>query len=48
MISQQSTITSKGAWAPRGQMDPSVRLRTYGRLRPLESSLTWWDRLLRR
>lgn len=49
MVSQQSTITSKAAWAPpRGQMDPSVRLRTYGRLRPLESSLSWWDRLLRR
>ena len=48
MISQQSTITSRAVSAPRGQMDPSVRLHTYGRLRPLASSLTWWDRLLRR
>ena len=48
MISQQSTITSKAASSSRGQMDPSVRLRTYGRLRTLASSLTWWDRLLRR
>ena len=29
-------------------MDPSQRLRTYGRIRPLESNRTWWERLLRR
>ena len=49
MVSQQSTLTSKTAWAPpRDQMDPSLRLRIYGRLRPLESGMTWWERLTRR
>ena len=33
---------------PRKAMDPSLRLRTYGRIRPLEADLTWWERMFRR
>ena len=44
-----SRTTSAIAWnPPRPPMDPSQRLRTYGRIRPLETDQTWWERLLRR
>ena len=33
---------------PRKSMDPSLRLRTYGRIRPLEADMTWWERMFRR
>ncbi|WP_296677800.1 hypothetical protein [Novosphingobium sp.] len=32
----------------RPQMDPSIRLRTYGKIRPMAADRTWWERLLRR
>ena len=41
------TTSSVASIASR-PMDPSQRLRTYGRIRPLESNRTWWERLLRR
>ena len=31
----------------RKSMDPSLRLRTYGRIRPLEADMTWWERMFR-
>lgn len=33
---------------PRPGMDPSLRLKTYGRIRPLDEDLTWWERIFRR
>ena len=33
---------------PRQSQDPSLRLLTYGRIRPLETDLTWWERMFRR
>lgn len=42
------TTTSAAQLGPRPAMDPSLRLRTYGRIRPLEEGRTWWERLLRR
>lgn len=33
---------------PRPPMDPSLRLRTYGRIRPLAEDMTWWERIFRR
>ena len=41
------TTNTAAAFGSR-PMDPSQRLRTYGRIRPLESNRTWWERLLRR
>lgn len=32
----------------RPPMDPSMRLRTYGRVRPLAEDMTWWERIFRR
>ena len=49
MALQSSRETGSVRWNPaRPAMDPSLRLRTYGRIRPLESDRTWWERLLRR
>ncbi len=32
----------------RKVMDPSLRLRTYGPIRPLEADMTWLERMFRR
>lgn len=33
---------------PRASLDPTIRRQTYGPLRPMEGSRSWWERLLRR
>ena len=33
---------------PRQSLDPSIRRLTYGRIKPMDSDLTWWERLFRR
>jgi hypothetical protein len=33
---------------PRPGMDPSLRLQTYGRIRPFDQDKRWWERLFRR
>ncbi len=46
----QNTPTAQRAelLPQRKPMDPSLRLHTYGRIRPLEADLTWWERMFRR
>lgn len=29
-------------------LDPTLRRLTYGRIRPMDCDLTWWERLFRR
>ncbi|MFM5884568.1 MAG: hypothetical protein ACKOQ3_04440 [Novosphingobium sp.] len=49
MITQSDDRGTKSDWtAARPPMDPSQRLRTHGRIRPLEADQTWWERLFRR
>ncbi len=49
MKPQEYPPAQRAALAPQRQsMDPSLRLRTYGRIRPLEADLTWWERMFRR
>ena len=32
----------------RPPLDPSLRRRTYGPIRPMDCDLAWWERLFRR
>ena len=49
MKTHEYTSAQKPVLVPqRKSMDPSLRLRTYGRIRPLEADLTWWERIFRR
>ncbi|PKB25085.1 hypothetical protein B0I00_0266 [Novosphingobium kunmingense] len=49
MISHGYDTSTARTWsAPRPPMDPSLRLRTYGRIRPLAEDMTWWERIFRR
>jgi hypothetical protein len=32
----------------RPSLDPSIRRLTYGRIKPMDCDLSWWERLFRR
>ncbi len=49
MISHNYDSRNARGWSPpRPPMDPSLRLRTHGRIRPLADDMTWWERIFRR
>lgn len=48
MLHNPRSASNLSTIQPRPAMDPSLRLKTYGRIRPLDEDLTWWERLFRR